>query len=355
LDQRRLVHPFDWGSGRGKFLYQDGTMIYSIKTADGGVSIEEMENGKRRLVIQKIVPGGAQDGQTWITAYSLPLIKHILQIKGLDFLLDEIRRDEDQTYVQDSMVLEIFSYIHPSDLAGKRILDFGCGSGASTVVLGRLLPGVQIVGIELVPEYLEIARERVGFYNLPDVTFMTSPDAMSLPETIGQFDAIIFSAVFEHLLPQERSLLLPKIWEHLKPGGLLFVRETPFRYAPVESHTTGLPLLNYLPDRAAFRFARRFSPAARRCDTWEAMLRIGIRGATEGEILGILKKSQAAPELIEPSLNGIHSRVELWANLPTRSRFMAIKSIMKIIFSIVWRITGRSLVPQLSLAIKKLP
>ena len=80
-----------------------------------------------------------------------------------------------------------------------------------------------------------------------------------LPADIGQFDYIILSAVYEHLLPSERPALLTLLWSHLRPGGVIFLAQTPYRWFPVELHTTGLPLINYLPDRLALACARRFS------------------------------------------------------------------------------------------------
>jgi hypothetical protein len=67
-----------------------------------------------------------------------------------------------------------------------------------------------------------------------------------------EFDYIMFNAVFEHLLPHERPRLLPAVFvRHLRPVGVMFLNQTPYRYSLVEVHTTGgLPLINYLPESA---------------------------------------------------------------------------------------------------------
>lgn len=151
--------------------------------------------------------------KAWETAYSLELIEHVLQVKGPAYLCDEIMRDEDPRYVQHDFQWDILSYIEENAFVGRRVLDFGSGSGASSMVLARMFPANEIVGVELVPEYVKLARHRAKFYGVDDrVKFHLSPEPNSLPAGIGQFDYIIFSAVYEHLLPTERRALLPLLW-----------------------------------------------------------------------------------------------------------------------------------------------
>ena len=115
-----------------------------------------------------------------------------------------------------------------------------------------------------------------------------SPDGSSLPPGIGKFDFVMLSAVFEHLLPGERPVIMPLLYDVLKPGGVLFLNQTPYRYYPREHHTTGLWGLNYLPDRLTLALARRYSretPAEIAACDWPQLLRRGIRGGTEAEVL----------------------------------------------------------------------
>ena len=74
-----------------------------------------------------------------------------------------------------------------------------------------------------------MARSRAEHYNLTNIKFICSPNPSVLPKDIQKFDFIFLIAVFEHLLPQERRDLMPMIWEYLKPGGILFLNETPYR------------------------------------------------------------------------------------------------------------------------------
>ena len=83
------------------------------------------------------------------------------------------------------------------------------------MVLARMSPEAKIVGVELMSELVELARHRAEFYGVEGrVSFQLSPDPNSLPPEIGDFDYIILSAVYEHLLPSERQLILALLWSH---------------------------------------------------------------------------------------------------------------------------------------------
>ena len=218
---------------------------------DGGIlEIFPQGSGSLKLIARPASAAYFVNRHTVVTKYPLELIKHVLEVKGLGHVCDEIARDEDPHYIKWRIETGMFSFVDKKEFSDKRILDFGCGSGSSTMNLTRLLPRTEIIGVELEPSLLSIARARARFYGLPEASFRLSPSEKELPADIGDFDFIVMHGVYEHLLPDERDAILPLLWNRLKPGGCLFVDETPYRYFPIEHHTTGLPLINYLPDRA---------------------------------------------------------------------------------------------------------
>ena len=285
----------------------------------------------------------------------MPLIEKILEVKGTAWLCDEILRDEDSTVVEKNLCTDVFPYVPQPDFAGRRILDFGCGAGSSTAVLARLLPATQIVGVELQPELAEIARLRAAHHGFSErVQFFASPSGDELPADLGSFDHVFLNAVFEHLLPHERGAVLPMLWRQLRPGGVLFVTETPYRWFPVEFHTTGgLALLNYLPDAWALRFARSFSRRGLQGEDWPGLLRDGIRGGSPGEILGLLADGGSRATVLEPRQPGLADRVDLWYAALDKTRRVAIKKALYAAFKLIRLGTGVTMLPTLALAIRK--
>jgi 2-polyprenyl-3-methyl-5-hydroxy-6-metoxy-1,4-benzoquinol methylase len=311
--------------------------------------IEPLADGRHRLELRPY-PGQAVQHRTWVTSYPVDLILQFFATKDLS-LVDEIKREEDPGYVEHKVRTEVLAYLSPLEFAGKRILDFGCGSGASPLVLSRVLPPCEIVGVELEAKLLELARARARHFDRPSLQLLQSPSGDSLPPDLGEFDFIMFNAVFEHLLPHERATLLPLVWSHLRPGGVLFLNQTPYRWSPVETHTTqGMPLINYLPDSATLWAARRYCKRMAPDESWESMLRRGIRGGTVPEIIGILG-GRARAELLRP-LPEVGDRIDLWYRSLSR-RHAWLKRSLWMSLKLGKYASGRVITPTLSLAIRK--
>lgn len=282
-----------------------GEVLFGVKTVLrhpwGEVNVNSLSRGIREISVHPFDKSMFTPRSSCKTRYPLRLIRKVLEIKGPAYLCDEIARDEDPTYLQPGLEKSILGFVPGNRFEGKELLDFGCGSGASTMVLARILPKTRIIGLDLNPKLLKIAKLRAQHYGFHTVRFMQSPNPDSIPHEIGNFDFLTLNAVYEHLLPRERKSLVPQLWAHLRLGGILFINETPNRLSPIEYHTTGLPAINYLPDPIAFALARRFSPRVRSGDSWEVLLRNGIRGSTTKEILRIIQKiGRSNLKLLDP-------------------------------------------------------
>jgi SAM-dependent methyltransferase len=328
-------------------------MTVILRHPEGVVSVEERANGRRRLTIvpsndELFVPRGECE-----TTYPMALIELILGVKGPAYLCDEILRDEDPGYVQEELERDLLAYFDRRDFDGKRILDFGCGSGASTVVLARMFPSAEVVGVDLFEDLLSVARARMAHYGLDNLRLLQSPEGTQLPDALGRFSFVILSAVYEHLLPGERRTIMPKLWASVASGGYLFINQTPNRLFPIEHHTTGLPLLNYLPRSLARVAALRLSRRTSGNESWETLLRRGIRGGTEGEIMDLLSDVDASPVLIEPRADGIRDRIDLWYAALSPRRLRRTKQSLRVLLKLIHHVSGYALVPNLSLAILK--
>lgn len=318
------------------------------------IRVTPLASGRSRIDVQKLDDSLVVKFDQWETAYDLDLIRLILEVKGPSYLCDEIARDESPEYTGAALKWALLAYVGDEAFAHKRILDFGCGSGASTATLGRMFPSASVLGVDIEQESLAIARARAGFYGLDNVEFVLSNDGAGLPDGLGTFDHVVLCAVYEHLLPEERKSLLPKLWAALEPGGILFLRETPHRFFPIESHTTGgLPLINYLPDAAALWATRTFSRYWPRDVTWSELLRGGIRGATIGEIERILRGCPGRARLLEPARLGVKDRVDLWYVTAEKSSHGVGKQRIHRSLKALKRLTGLDFPPYLELAFRK--
>ncbi len=210
-----------------------------------------------------------------------------------------------------------------------------------------------LVGVEQEPNLLRLAERRREFYGHTQTSFLSSPDPTQLPSDLGRFDFVVMNGVVEHMLPEERKSVLPAVWDVVKPGGVLFVLETPYRYFPYESHTTGLPGIGYLPDRLAFACARKFSRRGLEHSDREALLRAGIRGSSSREILSCLGSDGGRPVLMEPTPSGGGDRIGLWYQQSSVHRESRLRDISLHAFKALKTLTGIEMVPYLTLAIRK--
>lgn len=319
-------------------------LVHICKESDGTLQID----------VERTDPGLYVEVPSWRTRYPEPLVEKILAVKGAAYLCDELKRDEDPGHVEAWLRSDLLSYVSPKDMVDARILDFGCGAGASTAVLARMFPGAHITGVELIPELAGLAQARVDHYALNNVDIRVSPAPVALPAGIGQFDHILLSAVWEHLLPAERPAILKVLWDTLRAGGVLFVDQTPYRWSPVEAHTTGLPLLNYLPDHLALVVARRLSPRVAPDTSWETLLRQGVRGGSEGEIMRLLRALDEEASLLQPTLVG-RDRIDVWQRTSAATGRAAVKRVVWVGLKALNRLTGLVILPRLAVAIRKAP
>jgi SAM-dependent methyltransferase len=325
------------------------TMTHS----EGSIRIEPSPTPGRRRITTTLNEGlTGSPVRECETAYPDELIAVILEIKGPGWICDEILREESADYVEHTLRRELGAYVPGGAMAGRRVLDFGCGGLASTLTLARMYPDATIIGTDFNPGHLRIARARHAIYKQRNIQILDQPSPSEIPD-IGTVDLIVLSAVVEHMLPDERRVMLPKLWDRLAAGGVLFVSDTPHRWFPIEAHTTKLPLLNYQSDAAAYRrtLGLGMTDMGR---TWPEMLRAGIRGSTEREIIDCLtsgRRHEAA--IMTPSGPGIRSRADLWYAGLTHGRKQLLKMAAKRTLEAIQLVTGTLVTQNITLAVRK--
>jgi SAM-dependent methyltransferase len=316
-----------------------------VTTPDGYVEFAALPDGRHRLTLRPNSQALYIPRPSCETSFPVDLVRFIADRIPFAWICESIARHEDPAYVAQVLSHQVFSYFSPSAFAGKRVLDFGCGSGASTFHLAGMLPEAEIIGVELNAISVEIAGKIAGYRARPNVRFLRSPSGESLPPDLGQFDFIMFSAVYEHLLPAERKIVMPLLWRTLVPGGVLFINQTPHRYFPYEHHSTKLWLINYMPDSLAHRLARRYArhnPELNRSGSWNDLLRGGIRGGTEGEIIRNLLADDRGGKavILQPTQNGLRDRADYWLSCTSAGRMRSLKKMLAALFRITDRLWG---------------
>lgn len=328
-----------------------------LEHPDGALSVVQIAPGRRRLTVDVGGESTFVQVRTWETAYPLDLIALILRVKGLRSVCEEIKRDEDPDYLQHALWWTIRAHVDVEDVGSARILDFGSGSGASTMILARMFPAAFIVGLDIDTQAHEVAEARRRFYGMDQVEFRLSTTPDEILRELGNFDYIAFCALYEHLLPAERKMVIPALWNSLEPGGLVFVGETPHRFGPIEVHTTGgLPLVNYLPSAVALRVVTRMSQQVEAGVTWSQLLRRGLRGGTERQFMRILADAGHHDAAIErPTKQGVKDQFDLWYRISRGNGPPGVKSHLRTVFRALHRILGISFTPYLAFAVRKRP
>jgi ubiquinone/menaquinone biosynthesis C-methylase UbiE len=106
--------------------------------------------------------------------------------------------------------------------AGAKVLEAGCGVGAQTVILAKNNPEAEITSVDISPDSLGKAREKVEKERISNVSFRQA-DIFFLPFEEESFDHVFVCFVLEHL--QEPVKALKNLKNVLKPGGTITVVE----------------------------------------------------------------------------------------------------------------------------------
>ena len=121
------------------------------------------------------------------------------------------------------------------------VLDLGCGAGIPTAKF-LVKNGIRVTGIDLSDNMLGMARE-----NVPDAKFIKM-DINEIKFKENTFDGIISVYTLFHIPKQNHFLIFKKIFEILKPGGILLIN-TGVSESEGMSNFFGVPMFwsNYNP------------------------------------------------------------------------------------------------------------
>jgi ubiquinone/menaquinone biosynthesis C-methylase UbiE len=107
-----------------------------------------------------------------------------------------------------------------------KVLDMGTGPGFVAIEIARLLgqSGVQVVGMDLSGEMLEMAAENAAREGLNGILTWREGDNKAMPFTDGEFDSIVSNDSLHHW--EDPLPVFNEIARVLKPGGCFLVKDS---------------------------------------------------------------------------------------------------------------------------------
>jgi ubiquinone/menaquinone biosynthesis C-methylase UbiE len=125
----------------------------------------------------------------------------------------------------------------PGALRGLRVLEVGCGRGVGMEILLELLEAAEVVGFDIDPEMVALAKERTARFGHRARVFVGDAERIEAPD--ASFDAVVDYGILHHVPDWRRAL--SEIARVLKPSGV-------FYFEDILKGFTGAPLMLTLFD-----------------------------------------------------------------------------------------------------------
>ena len=155
---------------------------------------------------------------------------------------------------------------------GMRVLDIGSGAGDVSLIAAELVgPVGQVVGVDMNPDILEIARARVQEAGHENVEFR-SGDVQNL-DLGGQFDALVGRLVLMYL--PDPVAVLKQMLNRVRPGGIVMFQEIDFTITEAYKNRD-TPLMGQLGDWIVEVFERSGANATMGLELYRVFTEAGL-------------------------------------------------------------------------------
>jgi SAM-dependent methyltransferase len=217
----------------------------------------ESEYWLRDLGDRRVLTVGGQDH---ITGYSARVIRMLIERKGpsravLYFPFKETRGRH--------FLAPLFAYLRARGARGLTVLEVGCSFGHITEYLDEQPEVARISTFDTDADFVAMLHAKIEDGDLKkvvDARLLGNDETRRLPYADGTFDLVLAIGVVEHLPPRHRRAQVDEYYRVLASGGHIAVLDTPNRAFPLETHSVGLPFVQWLPAPLAYRYARLGRP-----------------------------------------------------------------------------------------------
>jgi SAM-dependent methyltransferase len=196
----------------------------------------------------------------YVTRYSARVVRMLIERKGL------ARTPPYLTYKDTRgphFLGPLFAHLRRRGVSELRALEVGCSFGHLTEYLAEQPEVGTITTFDTDPAFVEMTRAKVaelGLTKVREVARLANDETRRLPWADGAFDLVLAVGVVEHLPTRNRRTQVDEYYRVLAPGGHIAILDTPNRWFPLETHSVGLPLVQWLPPRLAHLYARACRP-----------------------------------------------------------------------------------------------
>jgi SAM-dependent methyltransferase len=227
------------------------------------------------------------DGRRHETRYSARVVRLLIERKGARRapLYFPFKEERARLFLDP-----LFRYLRERGARGLAVLEVGSSFGHMTEYLAEQPEVAEIHCFDTDPAFVEIVRAKVeeqGLGAVKEVLLLGNDETRRLPWPDARFDLVLVVGVVEHLPARNRRAQVDEYYRLLAPGGHIAILDTPNRLFPLETHSIGLPLVQWLPPRLAHAYARLARPRKFGRVPFEAFVADGTgwRNATLAECL----------------------------------------------------------------------
>jgi len=199
-------------------------------------------------------------GRKYATAYSARVVRMLVERKG------PVRAPQYFSFreTRGRLFLDpLFAYLRGRGAREIEVLEVGCSFGHITEYLAEQPLVREITTFDTDPAFAAMVRIKVEEMHLgrvKEVRLFSNEETRRLPYPDGRFSLVLVLGVVEHLPVSGRGQIVDEYYRVLAPGGHIAILDTPNRFFPLETHSVGLPLIQWLPAPLAFAYAKLGRP-----------------------------------------------------------------------------------------------